>query len=547
MVGIGAFGWYALRQITLSVRAVSEQGLTPVRLLGTLRSARLEAIIAVQEGAAWNIDSFQASMSDRKELLAEGQGTFQSIGDRFDEANRRGLEAYAAYDAAPKSEAQARLWSEMKPMWQDFVHFDQRQLELTRELVHAADWGEFRLRFPEYQGSALRWATAYANLDVPLARIVADSSAEAAQARMRADQVVSTASRVMLGAVVGANLLVIVIGITIARGVLGSLEAMRLAIGRIVESGDFRLRADVKGQDELAQTAGAVNRLVTSMQESLHAVVDATRTVGSCASEASQVSARVADSAGQQSDAANAMTLAVQQVVERIGHITELARDAHERSEQSGAAARIGVDTLGRASEEMGAIAREVIAAGDAVARLERDSREISGIVKVIQDVAAQTNLLALNAAIEAARAGEQGRGFAVVADEVRKLAERTSRSAQEIADKIHAVGESIQGAVRNVESVVARAGAGHQLSQNAAEEIRRICEAAAGAAALIEQVSAAMSDQDAAARQISQRVSVVAHLSAETHASGTASATVSRSLDGAAGALGQAVARFKV
>jgi len=164
----------------------------------------------------------------------------------------------------------------------------------------------------------------------------------------------------------------------------------------------------------------------------------------------------------------------VQQLAEQ-----ESARVAWRVSSETDAIATEGAAIIERASSEMRAIAETVQLTSERVGELGKQSDQITSIVKTIREIADQTNLLALNAAIEAARAGEQGRGFAVVADEVRKLAERTSLSTKEIGDMVQRIQDGTRGAIQSMESSLVKAGSGVELAGNAGQAIKRISNGA--------------------------------------------------------------------
>ncbi|MBS0370483.1 MAG: methyl-accepting chemotaxis protein [Proteobacteria bacterium] len=544
---VGLFGWIGLNQMSLSMNAVSDQSLAAVKHLSILRTSRLETIVAVQEGAAWKMEKFETLMQNKDDLLAESKGVFQGIMERFGEASEKAKLAYKAYDALPKGEEQARQWNEIRPMWEDFSRFDERQIALTRELVEAREWDTFRLRFHEFESSALRWATSYATLDAQLSKLVATSINDGVAAQADADRVASIATRTTVGAVALACAAISILGFAIARSVIGSLESMRHTITQIAETNNFNLRAIIGGKDELARTAEALNTLLQRVQQSLRDVMAAAGTIGESSKQASGVSSQVAEASSRQSEAATSMATAVAQMLEGIAHISSSACEALERSQGANKEAISGADAIRSMAAEIDQIAVQIAAAGEAVTALEGDSDRISGIVQVIKELADQTNLLALNAAIEAARAGEQGRGFAVVADEVRKLAERTAASAKEIDEKVMTMQAATRVAVTSMESVVQRAAGGQKLSEDAARHVQEIRTSTTHAATAIDEVSSSIIEQNRAASDISERVSAVARMSEENCAAGTLSATVSRDLDGAAARLHQTMAIFKV
>jgi len=544
---VGATGWIGLQRMAGSLETVSEQNLAAVRWLGGLRTGRLEAIVAVQDGGTWDIEEYEKLIEDKAELLEEGTGLFKSIKDRFDEAAAQANRAYEAYKALPKTPAQAEQWEALQPLWSDFANNDQRQSEMIDKLAGAKDWFEFRQTFRSYATYGLRWASSYATLDAPLVKLTATAIDDAATAKATADESMTTVSRLLVGVAAVAGVLLVALGLTVARSVIGSLDAMRRTITQIAESNDFNLRASARGEDELAQTARAFNDLLTRVQGSLREVRASAQSIKDASGRASQVSTDVAATSTQQSEAVVNMTREIEGMLQDISRIASDATEALALSQEAHGAAASGASAITRSSDEIGHLAGQITQAGETVTQLEHESRRIAGIVDVIKQLADQTNLLALNAAIEAARAGEQGRGFAVVADEVRALAESTTKSAQEIGSKVASMQASIHTAVADMSTVVARAEEGRKLSDEGAEKMARIRESTDRAAIVIEGLSAAMIQQDRAATEMSAKIGSLAAISAASCQAGRLSASVSEALDDAAHNLAEAVGRFSV
>jgi len=195
----------------------------------------------------------------------------------------------------------------------------------------------------------------------------------------------------------------------------------------------------------------------------------------------------------------------------------------------------------------MAAIAEGARESSGIVSELGGLSTEITGIVKVIKEIADQTNLLALNAAIEAARAGEQGRGFAVVADEVRKLAERTADSTQQIGDMIQRIQSGTRRAVDAMETGVSRATQGEEMARRAGEAIDQIEQRAGEVMRAVSEIQLSLTEQSAAARDVATRVERIAQMTETNSSASRQTSTTAQNVSQLAGQLNETVAGFRV
>lgn len=206
-----------------------------------------------------------------------------------------------------------------------------------------------------------------------------------------------------------------------------------------------------------------------------------------------------------------------------------------------------GEMVIGQTVTDIQDIATTVREAAELIHSLEKHSQEISNVVAVIKEVADQTNLLALNAAIEAARAGEQGRGFAVVADEVRKLAERTAVSTKEISETIDVMRTSAGNAVSSMEGVVIKVGIGVESAQEASSTIKRIGEGSRNAVGMVGEITEAIREQATAMNNIATQVERIAQMSEESSAAAANSADTAHDLDRLATDMRRIVSSYKV
>jgi len=261
----------------------------------------------------------------------------------------------------------------------------------------------------------------------------------------------------------------------------------------------------------LSDVSQGINALAIDVETVLHETQSSALRVAEGANGLRQAIVQVsaAQTSLGTSSAATAATL--EQITVAIN---EAAMNAREGVEASAENQRIS-DAAGREAEdavaEIGRIAERVQSAGEAVSTLSQRSQEIGSMASVIKDIADQTNLLALNAAIEAARAGEQGRGFAVVADEVRKLAERTAKATMEIDATIHAIQSEISGAVGTMQESCSMMGTGVSQVQSVRDSLAIIQSTSTHALERAQAIADASQEQGAAANDIARNVELIA------------------------------------
>lgn len=229
-----------------------------------------------------------------------------------------------------------------------------------------------------------------------------------------------------------------------------------------------------------------------------------------------------------------------------FGHLNDLL--GHQRESAIAAAKESDANRAAfeKITGNLRAMFERINEATGGVADLHEQASRIGGIVQLIKEIADQTNLLALNAAIEAARAGEQGRGFAVVADEVRKLAERTGSSAGEITRMVEAIQQNARQAVAEMETSVERVNEGARLSQEAGQSVTQIKEGAAHVVAVVNDISSALVEQSSAATDIAQRVERIAQMSEKNSTAATEAADEAHKVEDLAVGLRNSVSRFR-
>ena len=341
-------------------------------------------------------------------------------------------------------------------------------------------------------------------------------------------------------------LVTVLLGMWIVRSISVPIHGLHETIQQVQSNNNLTLRVKVSGKDEIAQAGEAFNLLMGSLQDIIRNVSGSAGQVRQSAGQVATATKQVAGSSQAQSEAAASMAATMEQMTVSIDQVAEHAGEAHNSSLQNGNLSARGSEVIMQVVNDMRRIADTVNQSSVIIQELGKQSDEIYTIVQVIKDIADQTNLLALNAAIEAARAGEQGRGFAVVADEVRKLAERTSQSTRVIADIVGKIQEGTKNAVSSMETGVSQVNQGVELAGQADDAINQISAGAQRVSQVASDISAAIKEQSVASSDIARNVERVAQMSDENHAAIQEVAASARNLENLAEEMESTVAKFK-
>jgi len=285
----------------------------------------------------------------------------------------------------------------------------------------------------------------------------------------------------------------------------------------VMSKGDLtsRMLGDYKGDHQLLKNN--INQLGESLSHLISNVADAVQATVSAANQISSSSEEMAAGAQEQSAQTMEVAGAIEEMTKTIFETTRSATEASKSAKTSSEQAKIGVEKVHDSKKGMDRITSSAQHTGSIIASLANKTDQIGEIAQVIDDIAAQTNLLALNAAIEAARAGEQGRGFAVVADEVRKLAERTTKATKEIADTIRAIQKEAKDADDSMKEAGSSVMEGISLTNDVENVLLSIFDSIKNVTAQIDQVAAASEEQSAASEQISKNVESISNVTNES------------------------------
>jgi methyl-accepting chemotaxis protein len=302
-----------------------------------------------------------------------------------------------------------------------------------------------------------------------------------------------------------------------------------------------------KSTDEVASLTLAMNKMQQSLAETLQAVAASADQVAGASEELSASAAQTAAGADTQKQQVEQIAVAMLEMSATLRGVSDSSQNASNLATNASQTARGGGVIVGETLSSMQALAAFVKRSAANVEALGGRSREIGRIIGVIDDIADQTNLLALNAAIEAARAGEQGRGFAVVADEVRKLAERTGQATKEITAMIETIQKQTGTAVEEMHSGIRQVERGVAATNRAGESLQQIIEQAARVGDMMAHIAAATTQQSSTTEQVNANMERISQLVAGSANGARQSAAACDQLSNSAMEMQRLVARFQL
>ncbi|QDX81257.1 hypothetical protein B9N43_08395 [Denitratisoma sp. DHT3] len=537
LVLVALAGMFAGRAGVAALTEVGGNRMPSLQGLGILNEARTDISRRTMEVGMWH-----------DELgTAKGQEAVTLILMLKQQALDRAEMGAKTYEAVPKTAKEMETWKAFMDQWETWKKSDADLTAMLEKIGASQDRGQANALYGEFRQKFDAQLPAFRAMEETLDKVVELNIALGDKAMREGQGSLTRANIVNIGVGLAAVCIVVVLGLLVSRSVIGPLEAMRKVIVEVERSHDFTQRAKVGSRDEVGQAVVAFNGLLGKIQESLLDVQDRMARmrdeIGSMAVAAAQM---VEGAAGQSSSAAQ-MAAAVEQITASIAHVSDNADGAQVVTRRSSEVSEEGRQVIADTGEGMGVVVDTVTQAAQVIQALGNETDRISEVVQVIKEVADQTNLLALNAAIEAARAGEQGRGFAVVADEVRKLAERTTQSTTDIATMIEQVQQQSQQAVSEMQAVVDKVHHGRQLAFGAGEQMSTIQTLAQQVSAAVDEISTALREQSAASLEIGRNVEGVAQAAEQNHCAADQLADGARRLESLSDEVGQAMARYRV
>ncbi|BFM11251.1 methyl-accepting chemotaxis protein CtpH [Simiduia litorea] len=344
----------------------------------------------------------------------------------------------------------------------------------------------------------------------------------------------------------GAAVILIALWVTLKSNIINPIHGMMQDINRFGR-GDFSHALMSSRSDEIGQ----LTRNLETMRSEIVAIISAVQTASNSLSIASEnineTASEISQHTGKTEHYTDQVSTAISEMSATVQEVAGNAAGAAEAAQAADTNARAGLNVMDQTMSAINNLSQEVVKIAQAMDKLEQDTSSVGTVLGVIKGIAEQTNLLALNAAIEAARAGEQGRGFAVVADEVRGLAQRTQESTAEIQTIIETVQSGAATAVRAMRDGQDKTHATVDLAGQAGDSIRAITDAVSRIRDMNTQIATAAEEQSYASEEISRNVTGMAELAQNAHSAARRSTEIANRLDATSSELTSLIARFKV
>ena len=340
-----------------------------------------------------------------------------------------------------------------------------------------------------------------------------------------------------------AAILSLILATTLGRSTTRRLQ-LAIDAATAIANGKLDTVIDTSSHDELPK---AFDRMQKRLREMIQQISQAANQLVVSVQQISGASEQLSSAIQEQSTSASMMAATIEELTVSIHHVSENADEAHQLASRSGQQSKDGARVIENTLTSMNGIARTVQHSSTQVAGLGQHSEQISSIISVIQGIADQTNLLALNAAIEAARAGEQGRGFAVVADEVRLLAQNTGKSTQEISAMIEKIQAGVRDTVESMRGGVLEVNQGVETAGTAGQAIIEIRDSSDKVLHVVDQISFALREQTAASQDVARTVERSAQMAEMNNVSVQELLKTSGGLKSLATSLQQEVSKFQL
>ncbi len=545
-------GFLLVALVTIAMGLVGFKGMSDIMEqsieVGHNRLPSVQALLTIGESQMTILAAERGLTNSRMTAPEVREAQYKIMAEAWEQVEA----AWKVYEPLPQTPEEAVLWKDFVLRWEAWKNSQRKVVDLAKERDSLIAEG---VPSSDPRISALDVTTVEASLTARdsilpamklLKEIIALNEKVAKEAVARADVHERNARIVIIVAMLLAVLLSVGIGVFITRLITVPIKSLGENAEKIAE-GDLSVVIAYESADEIGHLADSFRKMAGNLHDLLVQISSSSEMVAAAAEQLSTASEQVA--AGSEEVAAQTQTVATAGE-EMAATSNDIARNcilAAEASKVANDTALNGAAVVENTVRVMNRIAERVKESAGSVAELGSRSDQIGEIVGTIEEIADQTNLLALNAAIEAARAGEQGRGFAVVADEVRALAERTTKATKEIGGMIKAIQTETRGAVNSMEEGVREVENGTAEAAKSGEALEQILNQITSVGMQVNQMATAAEQQTSTTDEISRNIQEITSVVQDSANGAQQSAESAKQLAHLAGTLQQAVGRFRL
>ncbi len=487
-------------------------------------------------------DMYQAQVAERSFIFVkEGSDDYKALQAQHDENIDQALERVTKFGQLTDSDQTKALTEQFKTAYAAWTKTTQ---QIEHERSNNGRQGRMTAIELSFGVGATQFDTARELIN-QLTEIVEHHSEQEVE---QADAATALATTIQITSLVAGLSICAILALFFPGLITRPLHQMQQKVDDLSQGdGDLTTRLNLQQTDELGQLGNAIDSFLGNLQQLITQVAATTSQVSAAAEEQSAITVETTSTISEQHSAIDQVATAVNQMAATVQEVARSATDAATAAQTADSSAKQGQQVVDSTIDAIKDLASDIDNAVQVIREVETDSENIGGVLDVIKNIADQTNLLALNAAIEAARAGEQGRGFAVVADEVRTLASRTQSSTEEIQAMI----EKLQTASHNAVNVMVKGQEKAQVSVEKASEAGGSLDTITSAVGQISEmnihIASAAEEQNAVTEDINRNVTHISELSERTSSNADQSSTASNALAQLASELQQEVGRFKV
>jgi methyl-accepting chemotaxis protein len=493
----------------------------------------LPSIVALNETSQ---DMLRLRTQNIRLLLTQDSRSLQQVIDKIKELKTRLTVSEDAY-------SKMIVLDKERDVFQVFLKKEKQYLEYQSQVITLAQQGNIagatKIANEDMRGLADEVANALNQLSK-----LNEEGAE--RATNDAEQVFVSSQRLVIGLMVIAGLITLALAVLITRSIVRPLRES-LAIAQVVASGDLTQSIAVNGKDEVTLLQAALRDMQQQLRETIRNIADSSSLLASASEELSSVTNDATRGLLQQGAEIEQAATAVNEMTSAVEEVARNAVATSEASRESDAIAQQGREQVVKTVESIESLAGDVTLNAERLGELAQRINGIGKVLEVIRAIAGQTNLLALNAAIEAARAGEAGRGFAVVADEVRALAHRTQQSTQEIEQMITGIHQGTNQAVESMKLSNSKASSTLEVARSAGLALEEIAQSMSRITERNIVIATASEEQAQVAREVDRNLTNIRDLAVQTSAGANQTSASSQELSRLAVDLNSIVARFSV